>query len=58
MESHGTETVTRVKIEFTEDEYKLLIDRVKPPQVLTDFIKGVVMRSLNRKPRKAKGENQ
>ena len=49
--NHGTETVTRVKVEFSEEEYKLLIAEVKPPQVLADFIHGVVMRSLRRKKR-------
>lgn len=55
MDSHGTETITRVKVEFTEDEYKLLIAEVKPPQVLAHFIHDVVMRSLRRKKR-TKGE--
>lgn len=50
--SHGTETVTRVKVEFSEEEYKLLISEVKPPQVLAEFIHDVVMRSLRRKARK------
>lgn len=54
MEGHGTETVTRVKVEFSEEEYKLLIAEVKPPQALADFIKGVVMRSLRRKRRTKK----
>ena len=58
MESHGTETITRVKVEFTEEEYKLLIDRVKPPQVLAEFIHDVMMRILRRKARKAKREDQ
>jgi len=49
--NHGTETVTRVKVEFSEEEYNLLIAEVKPPQVLSDFIKAVVMRSLRRKKR-------
>ena len=49
MESHGTETVTRVKVEFSEEEYKLLIERVPAPFVLAEFIHQVVMRSLRRK---------
>lgn len=58
MEAHGTETVTRVKVEFSEAEYKLLIARVKPPAVLAEFIHEVVMRSLRRKARKPKGDVQ
>ncbi len=52
--NHGTETVTRVKVEFSEEEYKLLIDKVKHPQSLADFIHDVTMRSLRRKARKGK----
>lgn len=51
MDGHGTETITRVKVEFTEDEYKLLIATVAPPQSLAEFIRDVVMRSLRRKRR-------
>lgn len=54
MMNHGTETVTRVKVEFSEEEYKLLIDRVPVGEVLADFIRQVVMRSLRRKARKPK----
>ena len=54
MDGHGTETVTRLKVEFTEEEYKLLIERVPVGEVLADFIHQVVMRSLRRKARKPK----
>ena len=55
MQSQATETVTRVKVEFTETEYKLLIDKVPAPQSLAEFIHQVVMKSLHRKKRAKKG---
>ena len=54
MENPGTETVTRVKVEFSEEEYKLLTGRVPVGEVLADFIHRVVMRSLRRKAKKPK----
>jgi len=56
MEDHGTETIKKVWVEFSENEYEMLIAGVALPQNLPEFIRGVVMRSLRRKERKAKKE--
>lgn len=54
MEAQGTETIKRVWVEFSENEYEMLIAGVVLPRNLNEFIHGVVMRSLRRKERKAK----
>lgn len=58
MQTDKLETITFVRVGFSEDEYKLLSAEVKPPGALADFIHRVVMRSLRRKARKTKADVQ
>lgn len=56
MQTGKAQTVSRIQVEFTEEEFKLLVVKVGDPEpgAEADFIHALVMRSLNRKPRKAK----
>lgn len=52
------QTVSRISVEFTVEEYKLLVAKVGDwePGAEADFIHALVMRSLRRRERKAKKE--
>lgn len=54
MEDNGTETIVRLRVEFSLEEYELLKVKVKATQALDEFIHDIVMRSLRRKERKVK----
>lgn len=59
MQTSKAQTVHRLTVEFSEEEYRLLVVRVGDPEPGTEaeYIHDLVMRSLNRKKR-VKAEDQ
>jgi hypothetical protein len=61
MQAKKSETVHRIQVEFTEEEFRILVIRVGDPEPGAEarYIHKIVMRSLSRKPKKAKtGDGQ
>ena len=56
MQTGKTETVTYVPVAFSDEEFALLVKKVGTSDgpALAEFIHNVIVRSLQRKPRKVK----
>lgn len=60
MQTGELKTVTYIPVAFSDEEFELLIKKVgsNAGPKMAEYIHKVVKRSLNRKVRKAKGEDQ